>query len=106
MDLRYKDITYCKGVGTKRAELLKKELNIQSALDLLYVFPYKYIDRSQFYLIRDISNEETYVQIVGTITDIQAIGTGKAQRLVARFRDKMADETELIWFQGIKYTQL
>ena len=106
MDLRYKDITYCKGVGAKRAELLKKELNIQSALDLLYVFPYKYIDRSQFYLIRDIQNEETYVQIVGTITDIQTIGTGKGQRLVAHFRDKMADEMELLWFQGIKYVQL
>ena len=57
-------------------------------------------------MIRDIQNEETYVQIVGTITDIQTIGTGKGQRLVAHFRDKMADEMELLWFQGIKYVQL
>lgn len=106
MDLRYKDIIYCKGVGAKRAELLKKELNIKSALDLLYIFPYKYIDRSQFYQIRDIQDEDTYVQIIGRITEYHSTGIGKAQRMTAQFTDRNNDTIELVWFQGIKYLKL
>ena len=59
MELAHQDITYLQGVGPKRAELLKKELKVSTALDLLYVFPYKYIDRSKFYKIRDIQDEDT-----------------------------------------------
>lgn len=106
MDLRYKDITYCKGVGARRAELLKKELKITSALDLLYIFPYKYIDRSRFWLIREIEDEENYVQIIGRITEYHTIGAGKGQRVSAIFTDKMGDSIELVWFQGIKYLKL
>ena len=102
MDLRYKDINYCKGVGSKRAELLRKELHIQSALDLLYIFPYKYIDRSQFIQIRDICDEETYVQIIGHITEYHSVGVGKAQRMTAQFVDRLGDTIELVWFQGVK----
>lgn len=106
MDLRYKDIIYCKGVGAKRAETLKKELKITSALDLLYIFPYKYIDRSQFYQIRDIQDEETYVQIIGRITEYHSTGIGKSQRMTAQFTDKNNDTIELVWFQGVKYLKL
>lgn len=106
MDLRYKDITYCKGVGSKRAELLKKELHVSTALDLLYIFPYKYIDRSRFYQIRDIDDEDTYVQILGKIIEYHTIGSGKGQRLVAQFVDKNNDTLELVWFQGVKYLKL
>ena len=106
MDLRYKELTYCKGVGARRAEILKKELHLTYALELLYVFPFKYIDRSQFYQIRDIDNDETYVQIVGQITDVQTIGVGKVQRVVAQFTDRNNDTIELVWFRGIKYLKL
>lgn len=106
MDLRYKDINYCKGVGAKRAELLRRELHVESALDLLYIFPYKYIDRSQFYQIRDIEDEDTYVQIVGVITEYKTVGVGKAQRMTALFTDKNNDTIELVWFQGVKYLKL
>ena len=69
MELSQRDITYLPGVGPKRAGMLKKELKVQTALDLLYVFPYKYIDRSRFYRIREIEDTETYVQIIGELRD-------------------------------------
>ncbi|MCQ2334858.1 MAG: ATP-dependent DNA helicase RecG [Paludibacteraceae bacterium] len=106
LDLRYKDITYCKGVGEKRAQLLKKELKIESALDLLHIYPYKYVDRSRFYQIRDIEDEETFVQIIGVITDYQTVGSGKSQRLTATFVDKLGDSIELVWFKGVQYLKL
>ena len=93
------------GVGPKRAELLRKELNVRTALDLLYIFPYKYIDRSKFYKIRDICDADTYVQIVGEILDWNTIGIGKSERLSARFFDG-DDEIELVWFKGTKYLKL
>ena len=105
MELSQQDITYLKGVGTKRAEMLRKELNVHTALDLLYIFPYKYIDRSKFYKIRDISDEDTYVQIIGEVLDWNTLGVGKAQRLSARFTDG-EDEIELVWFKGTQYLNL
>ena len=105
MLLSEQDITYCKGVGTKRAEILRKELGIHTALDLLRHYPFRYIDRSRFIHIRDIEDEETYVQIKGSIMDYQTIGTGKTARLSAWFSDG-TDTIELVWFRGIQYLKL
>ena len=105
MDLSYREIVYCKGVGAKRADILRKELNVRSVLDMLYVFPFKYIDRSRFYTIREIDDEDTYVQIIGEIKETHMTGVGKAQRLVATFTDGQSD-IELVWFQGLKYLNL
>ena len=105
MDLSIQNIEYCKGVGTKRADILRKELGVKSALDLLYQFPYKYIDRSRFYYIHEIEDEDTYVQIIGHITEWHTIGAGAAQRLSATFTDGR-HTIELVWFKGIKYVKL
>lgn len=105
MELSQLDIKYVQGVGPRRAEILKRELGVTTALDMLYQFPYKYIDRSRFYKIRDIQDEDTYVQIIGKIIDYQTIGVGRAQRLSARFSDG-EDEIELVWFRGIQYLKL
>ena len=105
MDLSIQNIEYCKGVGTKRADILRKELGVKSALDLLYQFPYKYIDRSRFYYIHEIEDEDTYVQIIGHITEWHTIGAGAAQRLSATFTDGRHN-IELVWFKGIKYVKL
>ena len=48
-DLSTRDVKYLPGVGPKRAAILNKELNIYSLRDLLYYFPYKYVDRSRLY---------------------------------------------------------
>jgi ATP-dependent DNA helicase RecG len=93
---------YLPGVGPRRAELFKKELNICSAEDLLYYFPYKYIDRSRTYTIAEISGSMPYVQLRGRILDYETFGEGRSARLVARFYDGTG-VIELVWFKGIKY---
>ena len=105
MDLSIQNIEYCKGVGAKRADILRKELGVKSALDLLYQFPYKYIDRSRFYYIHEIEDEDTYVQIIGHITEWHTVGAGATQRLTATFTDGR-HTIELVWFKGIKYLKL
>ena len=96
------DIKYLKGVGPKRALLLNKELEIRSADDLLYYFPYKYIDRSRFYKVREIDGQMPYIQLRGRIDQFQTVGEGRNKRLVAQFGDETGT-IELVWFKGIKY---
>ena len=105
MDLSIQNIEFCRGVGAKRADILRKELGVKSALDMLYQFPYKYIDRSRFYFIHEIDDEDTYVQIIGHITEWHTIGTGATARLSATFTDGR-HTIELVWFKGIKYLKL
>ena len=106
MELSQRDITYCKNVGAKRADILRKELSVNTALELLVKCPpYKYIDRSRFYKIVELDDEDTYVQIVGEVTEWHTIGIGKAQRLSATFFDG-THQCELVWFQGVKYVKL
>jgi len=105
MDLAYRDISYCKNVGAKRADILRKELGVNTALDLIRQYPYKYIDRSRFYKIAELDDEDTYVQIIGEVTEWHTVGIGKAQRLSATFFDGI-HQCELVWFQGVKYVKL
>jgi ATP-dependent DNA helicase RecG len=105
VDLSYRDITYCKNVGAKRADILRSELGVRTALDLLRQYPYKYIDRSRFYRIAELDDEDTYVQIIGEITEWHTIGIGKAQRLSATFFDG-THQCELVWFKGVQYIKL
>ncbi len=96
------DITYLKGVGPKRAELLNKEIDVFTIKDLLYYFPYKYVDRSKFYTVRDLTTELAYVQMKGKIIKIEEHGQGRSKRLVAKFFDGVGT-IDLVWFQGIKW---
>lgn len=105
MDLSIRDITYCKGVGTRRADILRHELGVVTALDLLRYYPYKYIDRSRIIHIADIQDDETYIQIQGEITEMHTIGVGKGQRLSATFSDGR-HIMELVWFRQIQYVKL
>ena len=105
MDLSTQDITYCKGVGTKRADILRKELGVHTALDMLLQYPYKYIDRSRFVYIHEIDNEDTFVQIKGVITEYHTVGAGRAERMMATFSDGH-HTIELVWFRQIKYLKL
>lgn len=102
LDLSHRDIKYLQGVGPKRADLFAKELNIRTAEDLLYYFPYKYIDRSRTYTIREITGSMPFIQLKGKILSFETIGEGSSRRLVARFTDGTG-VLELVWFKGIKY---
>lgn len=97
-----KEITYLPGVGPKRAALLKSEASVSTYEDLLYYFPYRYIDRSKFYEIAELNASSSFVQIKGRIVDIRLQGSGRQQRAVAIFSDGKS-AMELIWFKGVKY---
>jgi ATP-dependent DNA helicase RecG len=96
------DITYLTGVGPKRADLLNKELSIKTYRDLLYYFPYKYIDRTKFYKIAELDPDLPFVQIKGIIKGFYTEGHGKGKRLVADFQDDTGI-IKLIWFKGLKW---
>lgn len=98
------EIKFLSGVGPKRADLLNKELGIYTFEDLLYYFPYKYIDRSKFYKINELDPNLPYIQIKGKITGFEMIGGGRKKRLVAYFSDGTGT-IELIWFKGLSYIQ-
>ncbi|MDR0970985.1 MAG: ATP-dependent DNA helicase RecG [Bacteroidales bacterium] len=95
-------IEYLKGVGTKKAEVLRKELGIIKYEDLLYYFPYRYVDKSHFTSISEILSEDVFLQIKGVITNIELVGVGNKTRLVVGFSDNTST-TELIFFKGIKW---
>ena len=101
-DLTTRDIKYLQGVGPQRATMLNKELNIFSLYDLLYYFPYKYVDRSRLYYIHEIDGNMPYIQLKGQILSFETIGEGRQRRLVAHFSDGTG-VVDLVWFQGIKY---
>jgi ATP-dependent DNA helicase RecG len=96
------EITYLTGVGPKRAELLSKELNINTFRDLLYYFPYKYIDRTKFYKVAELDPDLPFVQIRGVINGYYSEGRGAGKRLVADFGDETGT-IKLIWFKGLKW---
>ncbi len=98
------DIKYLPGVGPKRALLLNKELSIHNCGDFLYYFPYKYIDRTRIYTIKEISSSIPYIQLQGKIISMEEVGEGRKKRLVARFADQTGT-VELIWFQGVNWTK-
>jgi ATP-dependent DNA helicase RecG len=96
------EIKYLPGVGPKKAELLKSELGIETFYDLLYYFPYKYIDRTKFYTVREINQNMQYVQIIGKIQKFEKVGEGRKARLTAQFFDNTGS-VELVWFKGVKW---
>jgi ATP-dependent DNA helicase RecG len=95
-------LTYLKGVGPKRAEILSTELSLNTFNDLLYYFPFRYIDRSKFYKIKDVKDPNVYVQIKGYIRNGKEIGQGRGKRYTAQLIDETGT-IELIWFKGIKW---
>ncbi|PCH98328.1 MAG: ATP-dependent DNA helicase RecG [Bacteroidetes bacterium] len=96
------DITYLKGVGPKRADVLNKELGVFKFGDLLSVFPFRYVDRTKFYKIRDIKSDLPFIQLKGTIVSIETLGKPRQKRLVALFKDDTG-MVELVWFRGISW---
>ena len=101
-DLTTRDIQYLQGVGPQRAALLSKELGISSMQDLLYNFPYKYVDRSRLYYIHEIDGNMPYIQLKGKILRYETNGTGRKMRLVAHFSDGTG-VIDLVWFNGAKF---
>ncbi|HXL59023.1 MAG TPA: OB-fold nucleic acid binding domain-containing protein, partial [Chitinophagaceae bacterium] len=84
--------------------MLKKELNIFTFHDLLEHYPLRHIDKTVVGKIRDISGATDFIQVAGTITDVEIIGAKGAKRMVAELKDDTG-YLELVWFQGIHWVQ-
>jgi len=102
VDLSYQDIKFLPGVGPKKADILAKELDIRSVDDLLHHYPFKYVDRSRFYYLHEISEEMPFIQVKGKILRFEKVGEGHNQRLTAVFTDGK-ETIELVWFKGVKW---
>jgi len=101
-DILDTEIKFLSGVGPKRSDLLSRELGINTFRDLLYYFPYKYIDKTRFYRISELDPSMPYVQLKGVITGFQTEGAGRNKRLTAAFRDNTGT-VKLVWFKGLKW---
>jgi ATP-dependent DNA helicase RecG len=97
-------VEFLKGVGPKRAELLRTEVNVFTFGDLLCYYPFRYVDRSRIYKVSEIEPDLAFVQLKGTISNIRIIGEKRARRMTAFFHDETG-EIELVWFQGIKWIE-
>lgn len=102
--LRKTDIKYLPGVGPKRAELLSKQLEIRTFYDLLYYFPFRYVDRSKFHHVTDLQGELPYIQLRGRFINFTPQGEGAKRRLNALFTDGTGT-IECVWFNRVKQIQ-
>ncbi len=102
-DILSQDIMFLSGVGPRRTEILNRELNIRTWRDLLEYYPYKYVDRSRIYAIRELDGTMPFVQIRGRILSFEEFPMGAhRKRVVAHFGDG-SGVVDLVWWQGAQY---
>ena len=102
LELSSLNMKFLPGVGEKKAAVLLTELGIESYEDMLYHFPYKYIDRSKIYRISELNGQLPYIQIKAKIRNLQTVGVGNRQRMTATAYDE-SGTLQLVWFKGFKY---
>lgn len=95
-------LTYLKGVSNARAGLLSTELGLHRLNDLLHFFPYRYIDRTKFYKINNLIDNNSDIQVFGRIIELKTVKQKKGSRLVAKLQDDTGT-MELVWFKGHKW---
>lgn len=95
-------ITYLKGVGPKKAEVLKTELGIEVFNDLLHYFPFRYIDKSHIYKVKDVTTDTIYFQLKGKITNLIPVGQKRMKYIIATFSDDTG-HIGLVWFKGLRW---
>ena len=97
-------LEYLRGVGLQRAQLLGKELGLFTYGDLIQRYPFRYLDRTQFYNIVDLHEDLPFVQVKGILRGREVIGEGPKKRLVAKVGDA-SGELEVVWFKGVNYLE-
>ena len=98
------NITYLKGVGPRKAELLAKEFGIRTYGDLLYHFPFRYVDKSRIYKISEINTDSTYFLLKGKISDMKAVGDKRTKYISFRLTDD-SGSIDLLWFRGLQWVK-
>jgi ATP-dependent DNA helicase RecG len=102
MELLNQSIQYLPGIGPKKAQIIAEDIGVSNIGELLFYFPYKHIDKSKFYKIKELNADLPYIQIIGKIVNYRIIGEGIKKRLIAEFTDETGT-IELIWFKGLKW---
>ncbi|MEZ4987747.1 MAG: OB-fold nucleic acid binding domain-containing protein [Saprospiraceae bacterium] len=97
-------IEYLKGVGPAKGELLRKELQIHTLGDLLFQYPFRYVDKTQFHRIGELMPNSGTVQLKGILRRLQTVGDGRARRLSGLLRDDTGS-IELVWFKGVSWLE-
>lgn len=97
-------IEFLKGVGPERAKLLQSELSVYTWRDLIFQFPFRYVDKTKQHYIKDISVDGEQVLLKGSIIEKQLIKGKRAKRLVAKFKDS-SGFIELVWFRGANWIE-
>ena len=95
-------IEFLKGIGPTKADVLKKELGIFTFQDLMFHYPFRYIDRTKYYQIKEVTPELPFIQFVGKLINKQVVGERQGKRLVAQFEDATG-MIECVWFQSLKW---
>ena len=95
-------IEFIPGIGPQKAALIQKELGILTYADLIQYYPFRYEDRTKFYKVNQLNDQMPFVQVKGSIRNVETIGLGRKKRLVARFADETG-EMELVWFKGLQW---
>ncbi|MGB0840006.1 MAG: ATP-dependent DNA helicase RecG, partial [Chitinophagales bacterium] len=72
--------------------------------DLILHFPFRYVDKSKLYAIKDINQDTQYIQVKGKVTSARSAGEGRGRRFVATLYDRTG-VLELVWFQRAGYWQ-
>ena len=101
-DIFETDITYLKGVGPKKAKFLTEELNISTFNDLLNYFPFRYVDKSKIFKVKDVTSDQVWFQLKGTVSNIKSVGQKRTKYITATFTDDTGS-VELIWFKGFRW---
>ena len=96
------DIEFLKGVGPNRGKLLRSELGINTFRDLLFHFPFRYVDRSRFYTTNELNADMPAVQLKGELEHLKLLGPPRQRRLSARISDEHGS-VELVWFKGARW---
>lgn len=102
-DIFQTELKFLPGVGPKRAELLSKELKIENFGDLFFFMPFRYIDKSRIYSIRELLPTMAYVQIRARITSIRQIGENPRNTRLSITAEDSTGRIELVFFKGIKW---
>ncbi len=98
-------IEFLSGVGPQKADLLKLELRIFTFRDLLYHFPFRYIDKTKFHRIADLNEDSDTVQLKGVLRRLETMGDGRVKRLTGTLRDEAGSSIELVWFQQTHFLE-
>jgi ATP-dependent DNA helicase RecG len=96
-------IEFLKGVGPARSELMRSEMGIRTFGDLLRYYPFRHIDRSQFYPISEVDPTVAMVQVKGKFIRIDSLGKQRATRMVGAFQDEQGGIMEVVWFRSLTW---